>query len=108
MDQVKIDNKFFSSLFFPAFTLPKAPTYPLHKKFWTKMNEDLPMVVVLVKVLLVYLLYRVVKRIARCLAPDLFCGICWTDVIGNMFKCRQSSSSDNSERSRCPLRDCPF
>lgn len=106
MDRVETDNKFFSTLFFPAFTAPKQITSPIHKKFWTRMTDGMPMLGILVKVLLVYLLYRVVKRVALCLAPGLFDGTCWFDVIRNWFQCRNRRKCPRSPR--CPMRECPF
>lgn len=99
------DNKIFSALFFPANVSPKRIQYPIHKKFWTLLNEDLPMVALLLKVLFLYLLYRVVKRVVLCLAPGLFAGTCWLDVISNLFRCKDT---DSCPQPWCPMKECPF
>lgn len=104
MDRVQMDNEFFSTLFFPGFRAPKGGSHPLHRKFWTRLNDS-SLVGILLKVMLVYMLYRVVKRVALCLAPGLFYGTCWLDVIRNMFQCR---SQRRCPQTRCPMRECPF
>lgn len=106
MDRVvDSDNKFFSTLFFPAFTSPQREYNPIPKKLWTKLNDNVPLVGILLKVLLVYWLYRVVKRVALCMAPGLFHGTCWLDTIRNVFRCKDRG---NCPQTRCPMRECPF
>lgn len=104
MSRLEPDNKFFSTYFFPAYTSPKRVPYPIHRKFWTRLNEDVPLLAMAVKVLLVYMLFRVVKRVVLCLMPGLFDGTCWMDVIRNMFKCKE----ETCPRPRCPMRECAF
>lgn len=102
---VLADNLMFSTLFFPAYSSPKRIQYPIHKKFWTTLNDDLPLLAIFLKVVFVFLLYRVVKRLVLCLAPGLFAGTCWIDVISNMFRCKDTGSCPQP---RCPMKECPF
>lgn len=108
MDRVDLDNGFFSTMFFPAYTSPKRPIHPLHKNFYMRLIGAHPWLGILVQVLLVYVLYRVIKRIALCLAPGLFDGFCLFDTLRNLFQCGGGSGQGCPVVTRCPHRQCPF
>lgn len=105
MDRVEKDNRFFDSFFFPASTAPPKISYPIHKKVWTKVTEDAPIVGIILKVLLAYLVFRVVRRLLHCFIPGLFSGTCWVDVIANLFRCR---GNNDCPRPRCPIGECTY
>lgn len=106
MDQFDKDNKFFSTLFFPAFKTPKTDSYhTIHKRFWNNLYTNHPMLALLLMVPLVYLLYRVVKRIVLCVAPGMFYGTYWLDVLWNIFQCPEMRGC---RETRTPLRECGF
>lgn len=105
MQHVEDDNRFFTTMFFPAYKAPKKMLNPLPKRFWTRLSHEMPYVALLIQVLGVYLVYRILRRIAQCLMPDLFSGTCWVDMLVNCFGARTQSCCP---RNWCPVQDCQY